>query len=171
MAGLDIGGYEQRPDWPKMGPSLLIAACLVLAIRTAKWPPRSSGGTTSDRELEVEIENAVHLVGPSLQRPRLTPPDDLSSQEGAVVCTQRSGRGGIVFRYYLGVGPSLRQLLRVHAAHRLSAHGSRCVILAYFCARPDLSDVTELPILPVMRGGGMLLVCEAERVKENGASK
>jgi len=39
MAGLDIGGYEQRPDWPKMGPSLLIAACLVLAIRTAKWPP------------------------------------------------------------------------------------------------------------------------------------
>jgi hypothetical protein len=41
--GLDIGGYEQRPDWPKMGPSLLIAACLVLAIRTAKWPPRSTG--------------------------------------------------------------------------------------------------------------------------------
>ena len=36
---------------------------VVLAIRTAKWPPRSSGGTTSDRELEVEIENAVHLVG------------------------------------------------------------------------------------------------------------
>ena len=63
MAGLDIGGYEQRPDWPKMGPGLLIAASLVLAIRTAKWPPRSIGGITSDRELEVEIENAVHLVG------------------------------------------------------------------------------------------------------------
>jgi hypothetical protein len=63
MAGLDIGGYEQRPDWPKMGPPLLIAACLVLAIRTAKWPPRSSGGTISDRELEVEVENAVHLAG------------------------------------------------------------------------------------------------------------
>ena len=63
MAGLDSGGYEQRPDWPKMGPSLLIAAFLVLAIRTAKWPPRSSGGTTSDRELEAEIENAVHLAG------------------------------------------------------------------------------------------------------------
>jgi hypothetical protein len=31
MAGLDIGGYEQRPDWPKMGPPLLIAACLVMA--------------------------------------------------------------------------------------------------------------------------------------------
>jgi hypothetical protein len=63
MAGGDIDGYEQRPDWPKMGPSLLIAASLVLAIRTAKWPPRGSGGTTSDRELEMEIENAVHLAG------------------------------------------------------------------------------------------------------------
>jgi hypothetical protein len=63
MSGLDIGGYEQRPDWPKMGPSLLIATCLVLAIRTAKWPPRSTGGTTSDRELELEIGNAIHLVG------------------------------------------------------------------------------------------------------------
>jgi hypothetical protein len=35
---LDIGGFEQRPDWPKMGPSLLIGTCLILAIRTAKWP-------------------------------------------------------------------------------------------------------------------------------------
>jgi hypothetical protein len=61
--GLDIGGYEQRPDWPKMGPSLLIAACLILAVRTTKWTPRSSGGTTSDRDLEVEIENAIHLAG------------------------------------------------------------------------------------------------------------
>ena len=36
--GLEIGGYEERPDWPKMGPSLLIATCLILAIRTAKRP-------------------------------------------------------------------------------------------------------------------------------------
>jgi len=63
MAGLDIGGYEQRPDWPKMGPALLIAACLILATQTAHWPPRRSGGTDSDRELEVEIENAIHLAG------------------------------------------------------------------------------------------------------------
>ena len=63
MAGLDIGGYGERPDWPKMGPSLMIAACLVLAIRTAKWPPRSEGGTTADRDLDVEIENPIHLAG------------------------------------------------------------------------------------------------------------
>ena len=39
---LDIGGFEQRPDWPKMGPSLLIGTCLTLAIRTAKWLPSST---------------------------------------------------------------------------------------------------------------------------------
>jgi hypothetical protein len=36
---------------------------LILAVRTAKWPPRSEGGATSDRELEEEIENAIHLAG------------------------------------------------------------------------------------------------------------
>ena len=63
---LDIGGYDQRPDWPKMGPSLLIAACIILAVRTAKWPVRFAKTTTSDRELDVEIENAVHLAGPGV---------------------------------------------------------------------------------------------------------
>lgn len=62
-AGLDIGGYEQRPDWPKMGPSLLIASCLILAIRTAKWSPQSADVTTSDRDLEVEIEHAIRTAG------------------------------------------------------------------------------------------------------------
>jgi hypothetical protein len=60
---MDIGGYEQRPDWPKMGPSLLIGAFLILAVRTVKWPPRARGGTSSDCELAVEIENAIHVVG------------------------------------------------------------------------------------------------------------
>jgi hypothetical protein len=62
-AGVDIGGYEQRPDWPKVGPSLLIGACLILAVRTAKWPPRPGGGTESDRELDDEVENAIRLAG------------------------------------------------------------------------------------------------------------
>ena len=35
-----LGGYHDRPDSPKMGPSLLIAKCLTVAIRTAKWPSR-----------------------------------------------------------------------------------------------------------------------------------
>ena len=59
----EIGGFIQSPDWPKMGPSMLIASCLILAVRTAKWPTQAGGGTTSDRDLEVEIENAIHLAG------------------------------------------------------------------------------------------------------------
>jgi hypothetical protein len=56
--GLDIGGFHERPDWPKMGPSLLIATCLILAIRTAKWPVRKDERLSS-RELDEEIEFAA----------------------------------------------------------------------------------------------------------------
>jgi hypothetical protein len=52
--GLDIGGDTKRPDWPKMGPSLLIATCLILVIRTAKWPSRVDRDT-SHPELDKEI--------------------------------------------------------------------------------------------------------------------
>jgi hypothetical protein len=58
----EIGGFIQSPDWPKMGPSMLIASCLILAVRTAKWAPRESGDTTSDRDLEVEVDNALVLA-------------------------------------------------------------------------------------------------------------
>jgi hypothetical protein len=61
--GLDVGGYEDRPDSPKMGPSLLIATCLILAIRTAKWSVRSADSAASDTDLEKEIEHAAHLAG------------------------------------------------------------------------------------------------------------
>ena len=60
--GLDVGGFTQKPDWPKLGPSLVIAASLILAIRTAKWAVRASG-TESQPELEREIEHAVYLAG------------------------------------------------------------------------------------------------------------
>jgi hypothetical protein len=59
----EIGGFIQSPDWPKMGPSMLIASCLILAVRTAKWAPRASGETTSDRDLDVEIDNAILMAG------------------------------------------------------------------------------------------------------------
>jgi hypothetical protein len=61
--GLNIGGHEDRPDWPKMGPSLLIATCLILAIRTARWSVRSGDTTASEMDLEREIEHAAHLAG------------------------------------------------------------------------------------------------------------
>jgi hypothetical protein len=60
--GSDIGGFEDRPDWPKMGPSLLIATCLIPAIRTAKRPAISNSHTSSP-ELDAEIDYAAHLAG------------------------------------------------------------------------------------------------------------
>jgi hypothetical protein len=45
-----------------MGPSLLIASCLILAVSTARWPTSSSGGTAGDRDLEAEIEYAINVA-------------------------------------------------------------------------------------------------------------
>ena len=59
---LDIGGFEQRPDWPKMGPSLLIGTCLILAIRTAKGPAILDE-RCSEMDLDREIAYAVQLAG------------------------------------------------------------------------------------------------------------
>jgi hypothetical protein len=50
------------PDWPKMGPSLLIAACLILATRTAKRPT-SWDPSTNSTELDAGIEYSAHLAG------------------------------------------------------------------------------------------------------------
>ena len=58
---LDVGGYHDRPDWPKMGPSLLIATCLIVAIRTAKWPPRADP-LLSDQDMNNEIEFAIQTA-------------------------------------------------------------------------------------------------------------
>jgi hypothetical protein len=50
-----------------MGPSLLIATCLILAIRTAKWQARGAT-TASEMDLEAEIEHAAHLAGRVLSK-------------------------------------------------------------------------------------------------------
>jgi len=57
----EIGGYNVTTDWPKMGPSLLIATALILAIRTAKWPATFNHLTASP-ELNDEIEYAAYLA-------------------------------------------------------------------------------------------------------------
>jgi hypothetical protein len=57
---MEVGGYNDVPDWPKMGPSLLIATCLIVAIRTAKWSAKHDA-VTSDVELEKEISYAAHV--------------------------------------------------------------------------------------------------------------
>lgn len=64
---LEVGGYHDRPDWPKMGPSLLIATCLIVAIRTAKWPARADS-VLSNQDLNNEIDFAVSLADRVLSR-------------------------------------------------------------------------------------------------------
>lgn len=48
--------YEQRPDWPKLGPSVLIATALIVAIRTAKWPAKVDDPKLSDVDPELDQE-------------------------------------------------------------------------------------------------------------------
>jgi hypothetical protein len=58
----EIGGYREDIDWPKLGPSLLIASCLIVAIRTAKRLPVFSSHTY-DGELDKEVDYAIHVAG------------------------------------------------------------------------------------------------------------
>jgi hypothetical protein len=58
---MEIGGYNNVPDWPKMGPSLLIATCLIVAIRTARWSA-TIDATNSNCELDKEITFAANVA-------------------------------------------------------------------------------------------------------------
>lgn len=60
--GIEVGGYHETRDWPKMGPSLLIATCLIVAIRTARRPAFSDA-IASDIDLEQEIQYAAYVSG------------------------------------------------------------------------------------------------------------
>jgi hypothetical protein len=56
-----IGGYRREVDFQKLGPALVIASSLVLAIRTARWPPTQSDGLVN-MEWEKEIEHSVRIA-------------------------------------------------------------------------------------------------------------
>jgi hypothetical protein len=49
--GIEVGGHHERIDLPKLGPSLLIASALILAIRTARWTA-THDVRLSNKELE-----------------------------------------------------------------------------------------------------------------------
>jgi hypothetical protein len=50
----NVGGYRREVDQQKLGPALLIASSLILAIRTARWD-----ATTSDAVSTVEWDREV----------------------------------------------------------------------------------------------------------------
>ena len=56
-----IGGYRREVDYQKLGPALLIASSLVLAVRTARWPPTHSDGV-SHTEWDKEVEHSVRIA-------------------------------------------------------------------------------------------------------------
>jgi hypothetical protein len=58
---MEVVGYNERTDWPKLGPSLLIDTCLIVAIRTAKRPPLTANHA-SDPELDKEIDFAAYVA-------------------------------------------------------------------------------------------------------------
>ena len=58
---MEVSGYNDVPDWPKMGPSLLIATCLIVAIRTAKWSA-TIDARNSNSELDKEITFAASVA-------------------------------------------------------------------------------------------------------------
>src|SRR5271156_3737960 len=64
---MKVAGYDQRPDLSRMGPTLLIASALILAIRTARWPAIFDENLVSS-ELDQEIDYAVLLATRTLSR-------------------------------------------------------------------------------------------------------
>lgn len=58
--GSKPGGYRREVDYQKLGPALLIASSLVLAIRTARWTATHSDGLANP-EWEQEVEHSVRI--------------------------------------------------------------------------------------------------------------
>jgi hypothetical protein len=56
-----IGGHHREVDYQKLGPALVIASSLVLAIRTARWSPTTSDGL-AHVEWEKEVEHSVRIA-------------------------------------------------------------------------------------------------------------
>lgn len=52
-----IGGFRKEVDYQKPCPALLIAASLVLAVRTARWP-----ATHSDGLADVDWQRKLNIV-------------------------------------------------------------------------------------------------------------
>jgi hypothetical protein len=60
-------GFDQRPDFSRMGLTLVVASALILGIRTARWPPTLDENVVSP-ELDQEIDYAILLATRTLSR-------------------------------------------------------------------------------------------------------
>jgi hypothetical protein len=58
-------GTQWKIDWPKMGPSILIATALIVAIRTAKWAAKAASDpliSDVDNDLDREVSYAARIT-------------------------------------------------------------------------------------------------------------
>ncbi len=56
---IQVIGQNKTTDWPKLGPSLLIATALVVAIRTSRCAAKAAvGANVSDVDLDLDREIA-----------------------------------------------------------------------------------------------------------------
>ena len=60
-SGTRIGGHRREIDSRKLGPALLIASSLVLAIRTARWPATHSDGL-AHVDWDTEVEHSIRIA-------------------------------------------------------------------------------------------------------------
>lgn len=58
---MQVGGVNKEVDFTRLGPTLVIASSLVLAIRTARWS-RDTVSTASQPEWEAEVEHSVRIA-------------------------------------------------------------------------------------------------------------
>ena len=66
---MQVIGHNTGPDWPKLGPSLLIATALVVAVRTARWAAKAPGEGFADVDAELDREVAFAArSGPGVAR-------------------------------------------------------------------------------------------------------
>jgi hypothetical protein len=59
--GTRLGGYRREVDRQKLGPALLIASSLVLAVRTAQWNPTHSH-ELAHIEWDSEVEHSIRVA-------------------------------------------------------------------------------------------------------------
>ena len=79
--GSQVGGYRREVDYQKLGPALIIASSLVLAIRTARWDPTYTD-SLANVEWKKEVEHSVLIakgsVAFSSRRPDLIQSKDVA---------------------------------------------------------------------------------------------
>ena len=58
---MKVGGTDKRIDYERLGPTMMLSAAVILAIRTAKRPPQFDQAF-SNRDWEAEFEFAVKIA-------------------------------------------------------------------------------------------------------------